>query len=96
MEKLGKSGLIELITQELQFEVPKTQVTRVLDALGTVAVEQLKAGQRVVLPGIGTLEISERAERQGRNPATGEPMTIAASKAIRLKPIKAAKDALNS
>ena len=46
------------------------------------------------LSGFGTFEIRERAERQGINPRTREPITIAASKSIVFKPGKALKDTL--
>ena len=45
--------------------------------------------------GFGTFEVSERAERDGRNPQTGEPMKIAASKTPKFKAGKALKDAIN-
>ena len=45
--------------------------------------------------GFGTFEVSERAAREGRNPQTGETMTIAASKAPKFKAGKALKDMLN-
>ena len=57
--------------------------------------EQLKAGDKVQLVGFGTFEVSERAAREGRNPQTGETMTIAACKAPKFKAGKALKDAIN-
>lgn len=47
------------------------------------------------LVGFGTFEVSERAAREGRNPQTGETMTIAACKAPKFKAGKALKDAIN-
>ena len=46
--------------------------------------------------GFGTFEVSERAAREGRNPANGQPMQIAASKAPKFKAGKALKDAINA
>ena len=60
-----------------------------------VVAEQLKAGDKVQLVGFGTFEVSERAAREGRNPQTGETMTIAACKAPKFKAGKALKDAIN-
>ena len=54
----------------------------------------LKDGDKVTLVGFGTFEVRERAERQGINPRTREPITIAASKSIVFKPGKALKDTL--
>ena len=60
-----------------------------------VVTEELKKGEKVQVVGFGTFEVSERAERKGRNPHTGETMEIAASKAPKFKAGKALKDALN-
>jgi DNA-binding protein HU-beta len=60
-----------------------------------VVTEELKKGGKVQLVGFGTFEVSERAAREGRNPQTGETMTIAASKAPKFKAGKALKDAIN-
>ena len=54
----------------------------------------LKSGDKVQLVGFGTFEVRERPERQGRNPQTKEPMTIAASKLPAFKAGKALKDAV--
>ncbi|MDO4614191.1 MAG: HU family DNA-binding protein [Lachnospiraceae bacterium] len=64
-------------------------------AFSDVVTEELKNGGKVQLVGFGTFEVSERAAREGRNPATGETMTIAASKAPKFKAGKALKDAVN-
>jgi DNA-binding protein HU-beta len=52
-------------------------------------------GDKVSLPGVGQFEVAERAARQGRNPQTGEPIAIPASKAVKFKAGKALKDAVN-
>ena len=60
-----------------------------------LVTEELKKGEKVQLVGFGTFEVSERPAREGRNPQTGETMTIAASKAPKFKAGKALKDAVN-
>ncbi len=52
--------------------------------------------ERVQIANFGTFAVTERAERQGRNPKTNEPMTIAASKNVRFKPGKNLKEAVNN
>lgn len=52
----------------------------------------LSRKQRVALIGFGTFEVRQHAARQGRNPQTGEPMTIAASNGVHFKPGKALRD----
>ena len=60
-----------------------------------VVNENLKKGDKVQMVGFGTFEVVERAEREGRNPQTGETMKIAASKTPKFKAGKALKDAIN-
>ena len=53
-------------------------------------------GEEVSLFGFGTFKVAERAARKGRNPQTGEPVKIAASKTVRFKPATALKAGLNT
>ncbi|MGI9500639.1 MAG: HU family DNA-binding protein [Geminicoccaceae bacterium] len=66
-------------------------ITAFVDHLQT----RLSQGDRVSLPGVGQFEVAERAARDGRNPRTGEVIAIPASKAVKFKPGKALKDAVN-
>ena len=64
-------------------------------AVVSTITEALKRGEEVRIAGFGTFGISERGERQGRNPQTGAPITIAASKVAKFTAGKSVKDALN-
>ncbi len=66
-----------------------------VDAVFAHIAESLAAGERVQIPGFGTFVVSARKERQGRNPQTGEPMTIKASNNVRFKAGKGLKDGVN-
>ncbi len=66
-------------------------VSAVLDTIS----EALAKGDKIALVGFGNFEVSERAAREGRNPATGETIQIAASKAVKFKAGKALKDSVN-
>ena len=70
------------------------QADAALEAVMDIIVEELKKGEKVQLTGFGTFEVRERAEREGRNPATGEIISIEASKAPAFKAGKKFKDAL--
>ena len=67
-----------------------------LKVFADVVTEELKKGEKIQLVGFGTFEVSERGAREGRNPQTGETMTIAACKAPKFKAGKALKDAINA
>ena len=70
--------------------------SKALKAFTDVVAEELKKDGKVQLVGFGTFEVSKRAEREGRNPQSGEPMKIAASKSPKFKGGKALKDMLNA
>ena len=72
----------------------KKDAEKAVNAALAAITEELKNGGKVSLVGFGTFEVRERAERQGRNPQTKEPMTIAASKLPAFKAGKALKDAV--
>ncbi len=57
--------------------------------------EALSKGEKVDLRGFGSFQVSEKGERQGRNPRTGEAMTIAARKAAVFKPSKELAERVN-
>ena len=73
----------------------KKDAEKALKAFTDVVAEELKKDGKVQLVGFGTFEVSKRAAREGRNPQTGETMTIAASKAPKFKAGKALKDLVN-
>ena len=66
-----------------------------LKAFTDIVAEELKKGEKIQLVGFGTFEVSERAERTGRNPQSGKEMVIPASKAPKFKAGKALKDLIN-
>lgn len=78
-----------------QAELSKKDAEKALKAFIDVVSEELKKDGKVQLVGFGTFEVSKRAAREGRNPQTGEVMSIAASKAPKFKAGKALKDLIN-
>ena len=77
-------------------ELSQKDAEKALKAFTEVVADELKKGDKIQLVGFGTFEVSERAAREGRNPQTGETMTIAASKAPKFKAGKALKDMINA
>lgn len=91
---MNKTELVAAIAKET--ELSKKDAEAALKAFIDVVSEELKKGEKVQLVGFGTFEVSERAEREGRNPSTGETMTIKASKSPKFKAGKALKDMINA
>ena len=61
---------------------------RAVGAVIETITESMQAGEPVVIPGFGSFAVRERAARSGRNPRTGEVMTIAARKRVHFNPGK--------
>ncbi len=90
---MNKTELVAAMAEQAQ--ISKKDAEAALKAFTDVVASELKANGKVQLVGFGTFEVSERAAREGRNPQTGETMTIAASKAPKFKAGKALKDMIN-
>jgi len=90
---MNKSELIDAIASHAN--LTKADAGRALEGLTKTIEATLKAGDSVALVGFGTFEVKARAERTGRNPQTGEALTIAASKTPAFKAGKSLKDAVN-
>ena len=90
---MNKTELVAAIADEAGLS--KKDAEKALKAFTDVVTEELKKGEKVQLVGFGTFEVAEREAREGRNPRTGETMTIAASKSPKFKAGKALKDSLN-
>lgn len=89
---MNKAELVDAIAQKAG--LTKAQAARALDAFIETVEEALQKGDSVILVGFGTFTVKERKERQGRNPRTGEPMTIPAAKVPTFRPGKKLKDAV--
>ena len=75
-------------------EVTNKQSRTIMDALGSLAISEVKKNGVFVLPGIGRLVRVDRKARMGRNPATGAAIKIPAKKVVKFRVAKAAKDAI--
>ena len=75
-------------------DLPKRQVEAMLGEFVQSFAEHLQQGTKIRIPGLGIFQVSSRAARTGRNPATGEPIQIKASKKIAFRPAKELKEAI--
>ena len=90
---MNKTELIAAVAEKA--EISKKDAEKAVKAFTDAVAEALAKGGKVQLVGFGNFEVSERPAREGRNPRTGETMTIAASKTPKFKPGKALKDEIN-
>jgi DNA-binding protein HU-beta len=75
-------------------ELPKRQANEMLTQVVEMITKSLKKGEKIRLSGLGILQVRKRAARTGRNPQTGEPIKIKASKKIAFRPAKELKEAI--
>ena len=81
---MNKTQLIDAIAAKAG--ISKVDAKKALDAFTDTVGESLQSGDSVILVGFGTFSIAKRSARNGRNPQTGQTITIPARKAVRFKP----------
>ncbi len=89
----GKADIVDHVAGEVG--LTKKQAADTFDAIFDAIANSLTAGDRVSIAGFGSFATSHSKERQGRNPATGAAITIAARTNVKFKPGKELKDRVN-
>ena len=90
---MNKTELIDALAQKC--DVSKAEAGRAVDGLTDIIAETLAKGESIAVLGFGNFTITERAARVGRNPKTGEPLQISASKAPKFTAGSKLKAAIN-
>ena len=90
---MTKNELAERVAQRSGLSA--SQARQVVETTLEAVSDELAAGGEVSLAGFGKFSVSHRAARQGRNPSTGQPIQIAASKAAKFSAASALKKRLN-
>jgi DNA-binding protein HU-beta len=80
---MTKAELVAKIASE--GGITKAQAEKAVDAFVSAASDALVTGDKITLVGFGTFSVGERAQREGRNPRTGEKIKIPASKVVKFK-----------
>lgn len=89
---MNKAELIETVLKNLGENFTKKQAEAALNSVLDGIQTGLKMDAKVQLLGFGTFTVKDRAAREGRNPKTGEKMTIQASRTVAFKPASAVKE----
>ena len=90
---MNNNDLAERLSTE--HGLSKADARKMVDTVFAAIGDAAAKGEEVALNGFGKFRVKASPEREGRNPATGEPMTIKASKKLGFTPAKAVKDKLN-
>lgn len=89
---MNREELLDAVAQKTHMS--KRDINAALDATLSTIADSLRTGDKVTLVGFGTFQVKERAPRVGRNPRTGQPMTIEARRAATFTPGKALNESL--
>lgn len=89
---MNKQELIDYVSATN--DITKKAAGEIVTGIFSRIADELVDGKEVAIPGFGKFNVKERAARQGRNPATGQPMQIEASKSVKFKAAKALDDLL--
>lgn len=90
---MNNSDLAERLSTE--HGLTKTDGRKLVDSLFAAITDAVAKGEEVALNGFGKFKLKDSPAREGRNPATGETITIKASKKLAFTPAKGVKDKLN-
>jgi DNA-binding protein HU-beta len=90
---MSKKDLIDAVADKC--ELTKEKATMAVDAVLDHIRASMKNGEDVRIPEFGTFRVTQRKERDGRNPATGKTIKIPASKVAKFLPAKGLREALN-
>ena len=91
---MTKAELIDNVHGALDGKLNKKETGSAVQAVFDALESGIKRDGRIAYPDFGTFTVKERAARQGRNPRTGEALTIPASKNVNFKPAPSFKDSL--
>jgi integration host factor subunit alpha len=93
LEKMTKADLVERIQTKSGFT--KKDSADMLESVFSVMKNALEAGEKIKIAGFGNFEVKQKRDRKGRNPQTGESITIEARRILNFKPSMLLKEAIN-
>lgn len=89
---MNKAAIVEAVHEKVGGT--KADAERAVDTMIDSVVDTMKKGEEVSISGLGIFSVRERAARTARNPRTGEPVEVPATKVPKFRPSKALKDAV--
>lgn len=95
IKKMNKTDLIKNVSAQIEGATQK-DVAVIVDTVLETIVNTVASGEKVSLAGFGNFEVAERTARKGRNPKTGEPLEIAASKSPKFHALTGFKNAVKN
>lgn len=90
---MTKADIVEKIYEKVGFS--KKESAELVESVFDLIKNTLEKGDKIKIAGFGNFVVKEKADRRGRNPQTGEEITISARKILTFKPSQVLKSSLN-
>ena len=90
---MTKADIFEKISEKLGLS--KKESAELVEAVFSLIKSTLESGEKLKVAGFGNFEVKQKADRRGRNPQTGEAITIEARRILTFKPSAVLKDQIN-
>jgi integration host factor subunit alpha len=87
---MTKADLVELIYERIGFS--KKEAGEIVEEVFAIITDRLREGEKVKISGFGTFIVNRKRARRGRNPQTGEPITIDSRSVLSFKPSQLLKE----
>jgi integration host factor subunit alpha len=91
---MTKADMVEKIYEKIGFS--KKESAELVETVFDIIKTTLEQGEKIKIAGFGNFVIKEKADRRGRNPQTGDEITITARKILTFKPSQVLKAAINT
>lgn len=91
---MTKVDIVERIHQKIGFS--KKESSEILETFFELLKTTLESGEKIKIAGFGNFDVKQKANRRGRNPQTGETITINARRILTFKPSQVLKNAINA
>jgi integration host factor subunit alpha len=90
---MTKADIVERIHQKIGFS--KKESSEMVESVFSILKNTLEAGEKIKIAGFGNFVVKQKADRRGRNPQTGDTITIVARRILTFKPSQVLKNAIN-
>lgn len=91
---MTKADIVERIHQKIGFS--KKESSEMVESVFSILKNTLESGEKIKIAGFGNFVVKQKADRRGRNPQTGDTITIAARRILTFKPSQVLKNSINT
>jgi integration host factor subunit alpha len=93
-ERMTKADIVEKVQMKVGYA--KKESAELVEALLGIMKNTLESGEKLKISGFGNFEVKKKGDRRGRNPQTGEAITLAARRIVTFKPSTVLRNSINN